>query len=95
MNKAINIEYDKKPKWLCSWNGGEIVQIHTRETLYGEYKETLFDVELVDYLGSIYQSGIDKQYKTVDQYLDDCEKYNGDFINIPFGCDNMTIIQIM
>jgi hypothetical protein len=30
--------------YLCRWNGDEIVQIHTKETLYNEYKDTnLFD----------------------------------------------------
>jgi hypothetical protein len=94
MNKAINIEYDKKSKWLCSWNGGETVQIHTRETLYGEYKETLFDEELVDYFSSIHPCGTDR-YETIEEYLNDCVDCDGDLINIEFKCDNMSIIQIM
>ena len=29
-----------KPIYLCDWNDGEIVQIHSKETLEKEYKET-------------------------------------------------------
>ena len=32
--------------YLCTWNDGEIVQIHTKKTLKDEYKDTnLFDVD--------------------------------------------------
>ena len=30
-----------KPIYLCDWNDGEIVQIHSKETLEKEYKEAL------------------------------------------------------
>ena len=29
-----------EPIYLCSWNDNEIVQIHSKETLEKEYKET-------------------------------------------------------
>lgn len=43
MNESITLD-GKNNYFLCSWNGTEIVQIHTIETLREEYKETnLFD----------------------------------------------------
>ena len=33
-----------EPLFLCKWNGGDIVEIHTRLTLYATYKDTgLYD----------------------------------------------------
>ena len=39
-----------KPKlYLCSWNGGEIVEIHNPVSFYNKYKETnLFDGSFED-----------------------------------------------
>ena len=44
-NENVSITLDGKNNYfLCSWNGTEIIQIHTIETLREEYKETnLFD----------------------------------------------------
>ena len=43
MNKSITLN-GKNHYFLCSWNGTECVQIHTKETLIKEYKDTnLFD----------------------------------------------------
>ena len=60
MNESITLN-GKNHYFLCSWNGTECVQIHTKETLIKEYTETnLFDgndwdhgftfLELLDYL---------------------------------------------
>ena len=43
LNESITLD-GKNNYFLCSWNGTEIIQIHTIETLREEYKETnLFD----------------------------------------------------
>ena len=43
-NKSITMTPTRCNIYLCRWNGDEIVQIHTKETLYNEYKDTnLFD----------------------------------------------------
>ena len=37
---------DKEVIYLCSWNGGEIVQIHSEKTLREDYeKSNLFNAE--------------------------------------------------
>ena len=34
------------PLFLCEWNGGDNVEIHTRETLYARYKDSgLYDTD--------------------------------------------------
>ena len=35
-----NIDLENDDYFLCSWNGTEITQIHTKESLIEEYKET-------------------------------------------------------
>ena len=55
MDKSITIQNGRlgsisneknKVVYLCTWNDGETVQIHTKETLRDEYKDTnLFDVD--------------------------------------------------
>ena len=43
-NKSIRMTPTRCNIYLCRWNEDEIVQIHTIETLYNEYKDTnLFD----------------------------------------------------
>ena len=45
MKESINLKEDKEAKYLCSWNSNDIVQIHTKETLWNEYKDSnLFEV---------------------------------------------------
>jgi hypothetical protein len=44
LKESITMPSTKCNIYLCRWNGDEIVQIHTKETLYNEYKDTnLFD----------------------------------------------------
>ena len=40
MKKSINLKDTKDVKYLCSWNNNDIIQIHTKQTLLNEYKET-------------------------------------------------------
>ena len=43
MNESIEVYNDKNEKmYLCTWNGGDIVEIHTEKTLRKEYTG-LFD----------------------------------------------------
>ena len=49
-NQSITMSPARCNIYLCRWNGDEIVQIHTKETLYNEYKDTnLFDEDNKDY----------------------------------------------
>ena len=47
MDKSIKIENANNEKmYLCSWNDGDIVEVHTEKTLRKEYQGTnLFDKE--------------------------------------------------
>ena len=36
----MNLDLGNDDYFLCSWNGTEITQIHTKESLIEEYKET-------------------------------------------------------
>jgi len=47
MDKSITIANDNNEKmYLCTWNDGDIVQVHTEKTLRTEYEGTnLFDEE--------------------------------------------------
>lgn len=36
----MNLDLENNDYFLCSWNGTEIHQIHTKESLIEEYKET-------------------------------------------------------
>ena len=47
MDKSITITNDNNEKmYLCTWNDGDIVQVHTEKTLRTEYEGTnLFDEE--------------------------------------------------
>ena len=80
-----------KPIYLCDWNDGEIVQIHSKETLEKEYKETnLFDDDGKYF--SNYTNGFKYHSFTIQDYLE--KSKDDDYYNIPFRCDNMTIIRI-
>ena len=74
-----------EPLFLCKWNGGDIVEIHTRLTLYATYKNTgLYDTgdgwsnfeninDLLDHLSFTDQDNYD--------YFDS-EKYTNDNMSI-------------
>ena len=81
-----------EPIYLCDWNNGEIVQIHSKETLEKEYKETnLFDDD--EKYFSNYTNGFKYNSFTIQDYLEKSEE-NDDYYNVPFRCDNMTITRI-
>jgi hypothetical protein len=44
-SEFLNHSFDSNaPLFLCQWNDGEIIQLHTKESLYEQYKDTnLFD----------------------------------------------------
>ena len=38
-----------EPLYLCKWNGGDIIEVHTKQSLYDTYKDTnLYDGEFQD-----------------------------------------------
>ena len=75
--------------YLCTWNSNEIKQIHTKNTLWNEYKDTnLFDDALFE---TFFNDNLD-DYKIKD-YLK-FSQLQGIFLNVTFVCDNMTITRI-
>ena len=92
MKKSINLKENKEVKYLCSWNSNDIVQIHTKETLWNEYKDSnLFDDD-DDMLFETLGNGFDN-FKFKD-YLKFSSEDN-DFLNVNFICDNMDIKRIV
>ena len=80
MNESITLN-GKNHYFLCSWNGTECVQIHTKETLIKEYTETnLFD-------GNDWDNGF-----TFLELLDNLIE-NNDVLNT-YTNDNMSIQYI-
>ena len=80
-----------KPIYLCDWNDGEIVQIHSKETLEKEYAETnLFDEDEKRF--SNYSNGFKYSSLRIQDYLELSK--DDDYYNISFRCDNMTLIRI-
>jgi|TARA_R100000426_G_C4821222_1_gene110567 hypothetical protein len=80
-----------EPIYLCDWNDGEIVQIHSKETLEKEYAETnLFDDDGERF--STFSNGFKYHAFTIQDYLKESEDL--DYYNIRFRADNMTITRI-
>ena len=75
--QSITMPPTRNNIYLCRWNGDEIVQIHTKETLYNEYKDTnLFDEDNKDY-----------GYKNFMEFLEvwEIKKENMEFIHGVYG----------
>ena len=82
----------KTPMWLCSWNNGTKVKIYTRNELYEQYKQTLFDIEdpFDDYVSKVRNT---LKFDDIVEYLDECE-LDENMLNIPYTCDNFTIMLV-
>lgn len=77
--------------YLCRWNGNEIVEVHTKETLYFRYKDTnLYDKN--DKLSN-YTIQSNQLEFYLDKYLD-ISKDDYIFLNEDFHLDNFTIRRI-
>ena len=84
---------DKEAIYLCTWNGGEIVQIHTEKTLREDYKgSNLFTAEADETYFSCMGNGYDDLI--LEDYLKHSKK-DDDFLNIEYHKDNMEIERIV
>lgn len=64
MTFPIELTNSKEPIFLCDWNGGEIVELHSRASLEAKYGDTnLFDIEEQEFF-------IDDVGMTFTEYLD-------------------------
>ena len=79
---------DKEVIYLCTWNGGEIVQIHTEKTLREDYKgSNLFTAEADETYFSCGNESL-----LLEDYLKQSKKH---FIGDKFICHNMEIERIV
>jgi hypothetical protein len=104
MNKSITIENsDNEKMYLCTWNEGETVEIHTEKTLRKEYEGTnLFDEEegklindaMFNWCTVIPTKAYDKA-RSLDEVF---EKFNDEenysFVGYKWRHDNCTIQRI-
>jgi hypothetical protein len=84
----FTVSEDDAPVFLCSWNGGEIVELHTKQSLREVFGETnLFDG---DRDGWGYEIG---ELLTFEELLEHLEREPLDKGRV-FYNDNMTIQRI-
>ena len=82
---------DKEVIYLCTWNDGEIVQIHTEKTLKEEYKKSnLFDCEESD--ETYFYNG--SESLLLKDYLKKSKK-DSDYFRDSFKAHNMEIERIV
>lgn len=87
MNYPIRIG-GETPVYLCEWDGGEIVEIHTRKSLWDQYQDSgLYNPEDDSWAWEI------QELMTFDALLDHLETESLDK-GKPFHNDNMTITRI-
>lgn len=85
MKESITLKPSTTNFYLCSWNGDETVQIHTKETLYNEYKDTnLFD-DCIDYMG------LGDTYKNLHELFKEWEEKKWDMDYHSYTEHNFTI----
>jgi len=88
MKESITLKPSTTNVYLCSWNYGDIVQIHTRETLYNEYKDTnLFDD--CNIIGKYHTE--EEVFKNLHELLNKWEEYKFEMDCDSYTEDNFTI----
>ena len=104
MNQSITIENsDNEKMYLCTWNEGDIVEIHTEKTLRKEYEGTnLFDKgentlvhnSMFNWCTVIPTKAYDKagSLDEVFEKFNDEENYS--FVGYTWRLDNCTIERI-
>lgn len=52
MQYPINLSKETEKLFLCTWNGNEIIEIHTMDSFWHQYKNTnVFDGDFVEMFG--------------------------------------------
>tara|TARA_Y100000296_G_scaffold58774_1_gene67763 strand:- start:869 stop:1150 length:282 start_codon:yes stop_codon:yes gene_type:complete len=93
MKQSITLTGDHIVKYLCKWNGDEVIQIHTEETLRADYKDSnLFNCkEAKETKFSAY--GLPETL-LLEDYLKQSQK-DSTFIGISFIAHNMEIQRMV
>ena len=104
MDKSIKIENANNEKmYLCSWNDGDIVEVHTEKTLRKEYQGTnLFDKEegklvndaMFNWCTLIPTKAYDKARSLDDVFKKFNDEKNYSFVGYTWRLDNCTIERI-
>lgn len=77
--------------YLCRWNGNEIVEIHSSDSLFKEYNSTnLYDKDYKLYNFSLMGKAFEM---LLEDYLD-TSSYHQSYMNADFTVDNFTIRRI-
>jgi len=90
-DEPIVLTNETEPCFLCTWNDGDIVEIHTKQTLHAKYDDTnLFDNDLpfFDEVGEQLAIGLDEWLTSVSMFND----WRG--TNHYIDCDNFKIQRI-
>tara|TARA_R110002020_G_scaffold159981_1_gene344232 strand:- start:14148 stop:14486 length:339 start_codon:yes stop_codon:yes gene_type:complete len=90
--KSIHItpRLENYPLYLCSWNNGETIEVHSEETLKEEYKNSnLFNCD--EAKKTMFHCNYEGEF-LLDDYLKESKKSY--YLNMPFHSSNMTINRI-
>tara|TARA_R100000544_G_C2213047_1_gene53000 strand:+ start:342 stop:671 length:330 start_codon:yes stop_codon:yes gene_type:complete len=99
-NEEINLNIYNCPLFRVSWNGDEIIEIHSKETLIKSYGiSNLFDddIEWLGYPKNIFITNniIDKrEFKTLDEVINFLNDDDLKSLSIKFISDNCEITRI-
>lgn len=88
-------EKEDQVVYLCRWNGNEIVEVHTNDSLFEKYKATNLYKGNREYENKLYNFGMmDQSFELcLEDYLDS-SKFHDSYINQDFTLDNFTIRRI-
>jgi hypothetical protein len=86
--------------YLCTWNNGETVEIHTEQSLRNQYKDTpLFDYDNGAFCSSydvpFISTSIGSENFLFIQYIEYSKDRENDYAFAKFIDDNMTIQRIV
>lgn len=89
----MDLDLGNDDYFLCSWNGTEITQIHTKESLIEEYKETgLFEDNDWRWGDGVVSNKRRDVYGTVIELMD--YLIEGVWLFKEYHNDNMTIMYV-
>ena len=89
--KIINTKITKdnnEALYLCSWNSGEIIELHTEKTFLDKYKDGCGFDEEIEVLHLAYYSKVYKM--TIEEFFEEQFLANEDSCTI----DNMFIVRL-
>lgn len=94
LEKQIELSQIKEPIYLCTWNNGEYVQIHNKDTFKKEYESTNMRFDKYDDEIDLPYESKHNSFNTMNEVFNyfENETYGG--LNEIFTCDNFEITRI-